>query len=884
MKTSEIRQAFLDFFKSKGHAVVSSAPLVPSDDQTLLFTNAGMVQFKNCFLGSDKRSYARAVSCQKCLRISGKHNDFENVGVTARHNTFFEMLGNFSFGDYFKREAIQFAWELITQVLKLDRQRLWVSIYEKDDEAQALWEKETNLLPGRIVRLGEKDNFWAMGETGPCGPCSEIYYYLGQDLSKQNEADFRKDDGSYLEFWNLVFMQFDRDSNGKLSPLPRPCVDTGMGLDRTAAILQGVKSSYDADLLRSIISVVENLSGCKYDGTSYTIRDLKKDKPYAQDVAMRAIADHARAMTFLITEGIYPESEGRGYVLRRIIRRAVRHGRVLNFDQPFLGKCCERVIELMGTCYPEIVERRDSILKVVDNEERKFFETLDAGLTLLTREVEKVKKGRLFPGESAFLLHDTYGFPLDLTQDALKAYKLEVDLPAYEKAMQQQRDRSREDRKAQGISFKSSKAEGPPTKFVGYQNLQAEAALTQFEFQDSSKKSAKKGDLVSLYFDATPFYAESGGQVGDSGKVQLQDVSIKVLDTQKVQDHYYMHIGKILEGELTPKHKGQKANLIVDAERRRKIRDNHSATHLLHSALRKVLGQHVKQAGSRVDDKSLRFDFSHFNALSATELSEIQSFVNSEIRNNYQTGIRQMNQTEAKKAGAMALFGEKYGDIVRVVEIGPSSLELCGGTHVQRSGDIGLMLVASEGGVAAGVRRIECWAGAGAYDALQHERLEHRQIAELIKSDPSQLPEKIEKILARQKILERELEALKAKLASSASGDLADSVRTTPRGIRIIAEKVEETDSDTLRNMVDSLRIKLGSGVVALAARQGEKAVLVAGVTADLTSVVKASDLVREAAKLSGGKGGGRADFAQAGGIEPGLVSASLAKVVELVS
>jgi len=884
VKGHEIRSAFLKFFEGKGHSIVPSSSLVPSNDPTLLFANSGMVQFKDCFLGADKRAYTRAVSCQKSLRISGKHNDFENVGVTARHQTFFEMLGNFSFGDYFKKEAIQFAWEFITQVLKLPKSHLWVTVYEKDDEAFKLWTENASLLPGRILRMGEKDNFWAMGDTGPCGPCSEIFYYVGKDEKNQSEADFRKDDGSYLEFWNLVFMQFERDSLGKLTPLPKPSVDTGMGLERTTSILQKVKSNYDTDLLREIITLCEKLSGFKYDGSSFEERDLRKDINYARDVAMRVIADHSRSITFLICDNVSPGSDGRGYVLRRIIRRAIRHGRVLNFKEPFLVKTCEQVIKMMSGHYPELKERKELILKVVDSEERKFHETLDAGLAILAREVEKVKAGQMFPGETAFLLHDTYGFPLDLTQDALKGYNLKVDEKAFQAAMDTQKTRSREDRKSQAIQFKAVKVDGKPTEFLGYTALEAQSAVSFMAFNDQGKESAAPGDLVSLCFNATPFYAESGGQVGDTGWVILPQAKLRVLDTQKTQDKFFIHYCEVAEGELPAKSVGVKAHLIVDASRRSKILRNHSCTHLVHSALRKILGTHVKQAGSRVDDNTLRFDYSHFEQVSDNQLASIQSLVNAEIRNNHETLIREMPIAEAKKMGAMALFGEKYGDVVRVVEIGRDSLELCGGTHVKRSGDIGFMLIAHESGISAGVRRIECWSGEGAEAELFREKIEREQIASLLKSDVHNLPDKVEKFVARSRAIEKELDTLKAKLASTRSGDLMECAKTTPRGIKIIAETIDGADTDTLRTLVDRLRVQIGSGVIALGSSQGDKAIVVAGVTADLVSKINASNVLKEASKVSGGRGGGRADFAQAGGVDPNLLAATLDKVVELLS
>ncbi|MCO6431464.1 MAG: alanine--tRNA ligase [Deltaproteobacteria bacterium] len=881
---AQVRQSFIDYFKSKGHTAVTSSSLVPENDPTLLFSNAGMNQFKDLFLGTQRREYVRAVTSQKCLRISGKHNDLENVGVTARHHTFFEMLGNFSFGDYFKADAIKFAWEYVTEVLGVEKGRLWVTVFEKDDEAEQLWRDLTDVAPDKILRMGEKDNFWAMGETGPCGPCSEIHYYLGDDASKQSKEGFLADDGSYLEIWNLVFMQFDRSADGTMKPLPKPSVDTGMGLERITAVLQGVKSNYDCDLLRPVISKCEQLSGFKYDGSSYKQRDLKSDPDYARDVAMRVIADHSRSIAFLIADGVMPGSDGRGYVLRRLIRRAVRHARILQFKEPFLPRTTEVVIKMFGSHYPELNERREVISRVAEAEEVKFYETLDAGITILQRECEKLKRGSLFPGELAFQLHDTFGFPLDLTEDALKAYNMKVDTAAFEKAMQQQKSRSREDRKSHAKEFVSIKLDGKKTEFLGYDTLSAESRVVRIsDLEGRSDAVIKPGGSAAVFFEATPFYAESGGQVGDTGQIQIGETLLKVLDTQKVQDGFILHNVEVVRGELSPKLLNENAQLAVDAERRLKIRLNHSATHLLHSALRKVLGAHVKQAGSKVDDEALRFDFTHFAPLSESELAEIQEFMNQEARANYAVETRVMGLDEAKKLGAMALFGEKYGDTVRVVEIGPNSLELCGGTHAARSGDIGFVVVQSENGVSAGVRRIECLAGPGAAHALIDERLQVGRLGEILKGDGAQLVEKVEKLIARTRQLEKELEASKSKLASAASGDLMETARVSPRGIKVIAQKVEAADSETLKSMVDKLRVKIGSGVVALGSSQGEGAVIIAGATPDLASTVNVGTIIKQVAQLSGGRGGGRADFAQAGGVDPSRLSIALDKVFELV-
>ncbi len=884
MKGHELRTAFLEFFRSKGHEIVASSALVPENDPTLLFSNAGMNQFKDLFLGAEKRSYTRATTSQKCLRISGKHNDFENVGMTARHHTFFEMLGNFSFGDYFKKEVIPYAWEFITEVLKLDKRRLWVTIFEDDDEAFELWTSLTDISKDRVLRLGEEENFWAMGDTGPCGPCSEIHYYMGNDIDNQSEAHFRQDDGSYLEFWNLVFMQFNRSADGKLTPLPKPSVDTGMGFERIASILQGKPSNYDTDLVRPIITRCEELTGFKYDGSSYEVRDLGTDKAYARDVAMRVVADHSRASAFMIADGVMPGSDGRGYVLRRIIRRAVRHGRVLAFSEPFLAKTCATVIETLGGHYKELVEQKDKILKVVAAEESKFYETLDSGLAVLQKAVEGLPKGQLFPGETAFLLHDTFGFPLDLTADALKPYNIQVDIASFDKAMAEQRERSREDRKGRDITFVSLNIDAPATKFSGYTEDALDSKLAQIFFASEESKSAGPGESVSLIFEETPFYAESGGQVGDTGTIKFKDVNLKVLDTQKVRNTHFVHECLVESGTLTPALLGQIARLSIDVERRSKIRVNHSATHLVHAALRKVLGDHVKQAGSRVDHNSSRFDYSHFEAVTDAQLAEIQQIVNTEIRRNHAINTRVLPIEEARKTGAVALFGEKYGDSVRVIDIGPDSIEFCGGTHANRSGDLGIVLVASEGGISSGVRRIECVCGAGAFETILAEREQRAAIADILKSDRTNLPEKVERLNQRVKSLEHELSDLQGRLAQAQSGELADNIRTSPGGIKVIAERVDGLDTQTLRGMVDTLRVKIGSGVVALGSNQGDVAIIVAGVTSDLTASIDAGALIKEIAVFCGGKGGGRKDFAQAGGVRPEMLGEALNRLFTLVN
>ncbi len=872
MKTSEVRQSFLNFFKSKGHTIVESYSLVPHGDPTLMFTNAGMNQFKDCFLGADKREYTRATTSQKVMRISGKHNDFENVGVTARHHTFFEMLGNFSFGDYFKKDAISFAWEYITEVLKLDKKRLWVTIHDSDDEAKELWIKETGISADRILKLGDEDNFWAMGDTGPCGPCTEIHYYLGDINTPQTAEWFLKGDGAFLEIWNLVFMQYNRQ-DGKLNPLPKPSVDTGMGLERIAAVMQGKTSNYDIDLMRNIIAKAEAISGFKYDGTSYEPKDLLQDKQYARDVAMRVLADHSRSMTFIVADGVMPSSEGRGYILRRLIRRAIRHGRVLECKKPILAEICKTVIELMSDAYPDLKERQEHVLKVVDAEERKFHETLELGLNLLTKEVSKAEGGKLFSGKTAFTLHDTYGFPLDLTEDALKSYKIKVDVDEFNREMQQQKQRGREDRKSQKISYQAQSFSFEKTKFLGYQKEQAEAKLLELIPSESS-------DQAALIFDETPFYAESGGQVGDTGEIEIEGNRFEVLDTQKSPSGHIVHSCVLVSGEFSPALKGKKATLKVDSERRKKIKAHHSATHILHYALRTVLGDHVKQAGSRVDDNSFRFDYNHYEPVSEQQLKDVQAIVTKEILANNPIEIKEMDIDAAKAMGAMALFGEKYGKQVRVVKIGNNSIELCGGTHANASGELGTVLIQSEGGIAAGVRRIECIAGAVANQQILEERSDRAQALSLIKGDGDSITSRVEKLLARNKELEKELESSKAKLAGNKAEELLAKASISPAGFKVIKEMVE-SDSNALRDMVDNLKVKLGSSVIALANAEGS---LVVGVSSDLSSKFNAGKLVKEAAILAGGKGGGRADFAQAGGLDKSKMNLAFDKIEQLVS
>ncbi|MCC6954469.1 MAG: alanine--tRNA ligase [Deltaproteobacteria bacterium] len=875
MTTDDIRKAFLDFFQEQGHTIVPSSSLVPGDDPTLLFTNAGMVQFKDCFLGTDRRPYVRATTCQKCLRISGTHNDLENVGRTALHHTFFDMLGNFSFGDYFKPDAIRFGWAFLTEVLELQKERLWVTVYEEDDEAAALWAKNTDVRPDRILKMGKEDNFWAMGDTGPCGPCSEIHYFLGPDVSTQSEEDFRKNDGRYVEIWNLVFMQFNRDSAGTLTPLPKPSVDTGMGLERIALVKQNVRSNYDTDGLRALIAFTEELCGKQYDGSDYTPRDTQADPQYGFDVAFRVVADHVRAASFLIADGITPASDGRGYVLRRLIRRACRHGRVLGFDAPFLFKVAETFCINTASTYPELDQNKAKILKLIRAEEEKFLTTLGSGLSLLEQHVSNVRErgSKILSGEIAFLLHDTYGFPLDLTEDIVRGASISVDTSGFENEMEKQRERSRQARASESEQVLQRAVKAAETKFRGYEFSEYESSVLAMYTSSGEVKSARSGDDVLLVTPETPFYAESGGQLGDTGKITTNDAVLEVVDTQKAAGDTIVHICRVVEGEVST---GTRVRLAIDDIRRRKLRANHSATHLVHLALREVLGEHVKQAGSRVSEHALRFDFSHFEAPSQEQLDEIEARVNESIRANDQVITEVLPVDVAKSRGARALFGEKYGSMVRMVQIGPRSVELCGGTHVARAGDIGFFGLAAESAVASGVRRVEGQGGAGAYAEWKRRRHLLRDLSALLKSGERDLLERVSKFLDRQKVLERELER-SAQSSRVASGkELGNDAKTLASGVKVVSHVVEQANPKVLREMADDLKVRLGSGCIALASVLDGKVILLTAVTDDLTKRFHAGSIVEEMTKVLGGKGGGRADMAQAGGGDPEKLSQAL--------
>jgi len=862
LSTTELRTAFLEFFRERGHTVVPSSPLVPGNDPTLLFTNAGMVQFKDVFLGKDRRPYTRAASSQRCVRAGGKHNDLENVGYTARHHTFFEMLGNFSFGDYFKRDAIAYAWEFITGTLGIPAERLWVTVYRDDDEAADIWLKEVGVDPARFARLGESSNFWAMGDTGPCGPCSEIFYDHGPDIPGGPPGSPDEDGDRYVEIWNLVFMQFDRSADGRLEPLPKPSVDTGMGLERIAAVMQGVHSNYDIDLFRNLISAAADVTNQK-----------SVDSP-----SLRVIADHIRACAFLIVDGVMPSNEGRGYVLRRIIRRAIRHGYQLGQAEPFFFKLVQALADQMGKAYPELVAGADMAMRVLKQEEERFAETLATGMALLEQEIAGLP-GKVIPGTTVFKLYDTYGFPVDLTADLARERGLTVDQAGFEAAMEAQRERARSASRF-GVDLRGGVTLNTPTEFRGYDALEGVGTVVALVRDGAEVDSLTSGDIGQVVLDATPFYAESGGQVGDRGVLEGDHVQFAVSDTRKL-GKAHGHVGTVIRGEIKL---GDRVTARVDAATRQATVLNHSATHLLHAALRKILGTHVTQKGSLVAPDRLRFDFSHFQPVTPEELENIERLVNAEIRRNSPAETRLMPYEDAVAAGAMALFGEKYDDEVRVLSLGSFSTELCGGTHVHRAGDIGLFRIVSESGVAAGVRRIEAVTGEAALDYAAANETTLRQIASLVRGSPADAEDKVRQLLERQKKLERELAALKSKLASGQGVDLVESA-VEVAGTRVIAAQVPGADARSLREAVDALKAKLGSAIIVLGApTEDGKVLLVAGVTADLTGKARAGELVGSVAAKVGGKGGGRPDFAQAGGTEPGKLDAALAAVPEWVA
>ncbi|MCP4429508.1 MAG: alanine--tRNA ligase [Gammaproteobacteria bacterium] len=856
--SAELRDQFLKYFESKGHTIVPSSPLVPANDATLLFTNAGMVQFKDVFLGSDTRSYKTATTSQRCVRAGGKHNDLENVGYTARHHTFFEMLGNFSFGDYFKKDAIHYAWDFLTNVTGLPAEKLWVTVYADDDEAADIWLNDIGVDADRFTRIGTSDNFWSMGDTGPCGPCSEIFYDHGADIEGGPPGTPEEDGDRYIEIWNLVFMQFNKDADGVMHPLPKPSVDTGMGLERLAAILQNVHNNYDIDLFQALIKVAAELT---------QTTDL-------EDKSLRVIADHIRSCAFLIVDGVLPSNEGRGYVLRRIIRRAARHGHQLGCKHAFFYQLVSTLDELMGDAYPELRGLVDHVSRVLRKEEERFAETLEQGMRILEDSIADMK-GDTIDGETVFKLYDTYGFPVDLTADVARERELQIDQAGFDVAMEEQRTRARASSQF-GVSSETVKLDGYiASGFLGYEQSSTDAQIVAILQNGESVKSLDNGDEAVVILDQTPFYAESGGQVGDIGSLGGHGFEFQVKDTQK-QNDVYLHIGSLVSGQLS---EGCRVTAQISEDYRQAVMLNHSATHLMHEALRQVLGDHVQQKGSLVDSEKLRFDFSHYQPLTAEEITVIETMVNDQIRLNRQTFAELMDMESARATGAMALFGEKYGDEVRVLRIGSDSVELCGGTHVKRAGDIGLFKVVLETGIASGVRRIEAVTGQAAVKRFIDSENQLELAAQSLKSSRDDLLTRIKQLSATNRSLEKELEALKSRAASQAGGDLAAQA-VDVKGVKVLAASLEGANVKTLRETVDQLKNKLGEAAIVLASSEDGKVSIIAGVTKAQTSKIKAGDLANLVAEQCGGRGGGRPDMAQAGGNQPENLPAALASVV----
>jgi len=856
MTSAELRKAFLDFYVKQNHTAVHSSPVVPANDPTLLFTNAGMVQFKETFLGQEKRDYTRATSVQRCIRAGGKHNDLENVGYTARHHTFFEMLGNFSFGDYFKREAIQFAWDFLTKELKLPEEKLWVTVFEEDQDTENIWLKEMKISGDRFSRCGAKDNFWSMGDTGPCGPCTEIFYDHGADVDGGPPGTPEEDGDRYIEIWNLVFMQFDRSADGTLTPLPKPSVDTGMGLERLAAVMQGVHNNYDIDLFQALVKKASELTGEK---------DLSNS-------SLRVISDHIRSCAFTVTDGVMPSNEGRGYVLRRIIRRAIRHGYKLGQSKPFFHQLVDTLVEQMGEAYPELKAEQANVIRVLKLEEERFAETLENGMKLLEDYISDLD-GTVIAGDMAFKLYDTFGFPFDLTADVAREKNLTVDEAGFKAAMEEQRERARSASSFAGTAQSRVDFEGE-TQFIGYNKDEADANILAIFVDGKAVDSVSEGSQATIILDQTPFYAESGGQVGDSGSLTEGMHSFHVDDTQK-QGSLFLHHGKATAGSISV---GSSIHAKINVADRRASEKNHSATHLLHAALRQILGSHVQQKGSLVKADRLRFDFSHFEPISADQLRDIEKLVNQNIMHNENVGMNEMDIDSAKEKGAMALFGEKYGDVVRVVDMGDFSVELCGGTHVNSAGDIGPFRIASESGIASGVRRIEAITGDAAWEAIYAEDDALIQVADAIKSDKNQVSSKITQVMSDYKALEKELKQLQGKLASSQGDDMAGQAIEV-NGVKMLAAKMEGADGNTLRETMDKLKDKLEPAVIVLAATDGQKVSVAAGVSKSATNRFKAGELVNHVAQQVGGKGGGRPDMAMAGGKDPSKLDEALASV-----
>ena len=874
MTSDEIRKAFLNYFEGKDHRVVRSSSLIPQSDPTLLFTNAGMVQFKGVFLGEETRDYRRAVSSQKCVRAGGKHNDLEIVGKTARHHTFFEMLGNFSLGDYFKQEAIEMAWDLLIHQWGLPAERMWVSIYLEDDEAFHLW-RRIGIRGERIVRLGEKDNFWAMGETGPCGPCSEIVIDQGEGIGcGRPGCSVGCDCDRFLELWNLVFMQFNRDSERRLQPLAKPCIDTGMGLERVSAILQGVKSNYETDLFKPIIEEIEAIDLVPYG------------KDPRSDVSIRVIADHIRATTFLINDGVLPSNEGRGYVLRRIMRRAMRHGKMLGIKEPFLHRTSAKVVDLMKEAYPELRETETFVSKVIQNEEERFSETLDSGLKILREELERLQKEekKVFPGGVAFRLYDTFGFPLDLTVEILQEEGMALDEEGFRAEMEEQRQKSKQAWQGMGEGkirevYRRLAGEGMKTGFAGYEEIQSDSKILRLIKGDEIVPFATEGDEIEIIAEKTSFYGEAGGQVGDRGVIYHEGFSLEVENTLKPLEDLIVHRARVKRGVVK---EGVEATFRVDPERRRAIALNHTATHLLQAMLREVLGDHVHQAGSLVSPERLRFDFTHFAPIKKEDLDRIEALVNQKIRDNQKVETKIMPVEEALQTGAMALFGEKYGEMVRVVMVSDFSRELCGGTHTPRTGDVGLFKILSETGVAAGVRRIEALTGDAAYRFVKEEERELSEIALALKSVPGELSSKIERLVQRQKELEKELLSFQDRSSYQEISNLLSFAREV-KGVKILSVKVDGKDPKRLRDFVDQLKVKIGSGIILLGSQKESKVSLMMGVTPDLTHRFNASEMIKKIAFHIHGTGGGRPDFAQAGGTDSEKLDEALKAIEDLI-
>ena len=861
MSSAELRATFLEFFRQRGHAVHPSSSLIPGNDPTLLFTNAGMVQFKDVFLGREKLEFTRATTSQRCVRAGGKHNDLENVGYTARHHTFFEMLGNFSFGDYFKKDAIHFAWDFLTQELGIPKERLWVTVFNEDSEAESIWLEDVKISPERFSRIGAKDNFWSMGDVGPCGPCTEIFYDHGEHIAGGPPGSPDEDGDRYIEVWNLVFMQYDRDKDGKLTPLPAPSVDTGMGLERIAAVMQGVHSNYEIDIFQSLLKTAAQLANLSNLDNS----------------SLRVIADHIRSCAFLVADGVLPSNEGRGYVLRRIIRRAIRHGYRLGIQETFFYKLVAPLASEMGAAYPELVKAQEQVERVLKKEEERFAETLGQGMKVLEACVAKLE-GHVIPGDVVFLLYDTYGFPVDLTADFARENNLSVDHAGFEVEMAAQRDRARAGGQFNADYDQDIKHDSV-TDFTGYHSLNGSVRILGLFKKGEAVATLESDEDGVIILDQTPFYAESGGQVGDSGRIEADGAVFEVLDTQKQGGQLFLHKGRVVQGSFTL---NQPCEVTVDEEVRRATERNHSATHLLHAALRQILGEHVAQKGSQVNADRLRFDFSHFEPMSPDEIATIERLVNEQIRHNHVVSAKLMHKDDAVKAGAMALFGEKYGDEVRVLAMGDFSIELCGGTHVQRTGDIGLFKIVSETGVAAGVRRLEAVTGQGALEFIANREQVLLSIAGLLKAGPDKALDKVQQLLDKTRHLEKDLEKLKAKLASSAGDDLL-AAAVDVAGVKVLAVKLEDVDPKSLRDLADQLKNKLGRSALVLATVNEDKVSLIASVSKDVMDQVKAGDLVNFVATQVGGKGGGRPDMAQAGGNDPSGLASALANVPDWV-